>query len=241
MRRRRRRAAAHRRGGLGRAERTPVAVEGAARARARQARATRCDRSKRRRLWRRPIRGSPTALRARRSKRACRPNSISSARWSLRLATRRSSRALSRRGSRAGMAREAERELAALVARSPGWIDGHVQLAQLRSMLGMTGRTAELIERALAGSPRATELWLALFDLHIKSEAFGRLDAAIAAATEAGNRGESARSLRGRRRRASWDGPRKPIGCSAGGPTVASGSGVSATCSEAAARTMRFR
>ena len=85
-----------------------------------------------------------------------------------------------------GHGAEAERELAALVARSPGWIDGHVQLAQLRSMLGMTGRAAETIERALTGSPRSTELWLALFDLHIKSEAFGALDAAIAAARKQG-------------------------------------------------------
>jgi len=60
-----------------------------------------------------------------------------------------------------------------------------MQLAQLRSMLG-AGRTAESIERALAAAPRSTELWLALFDLHIKSEAFGELEAAIAAARKQG-------------------------------------------------------
>jgi len=85
-----------------------------------------------------------------------------------------------------GHGAEAERELAGLVERSPGWIGGHVQLAQLRSMLGMAGRTAESIERALADSPRSAELWLAQFDLHTKGEAFGELDAAIAAARKQG-------------------------------------------------------
>jgi len=85
-----------------------------------------------------------------------------------------------------GHGAEAERELAAVVARSPGWIDGHVQLAQLRSIVGMTGRTAESIEDALDRAPRSAELWLALFDLHIKSEAFADLDAAIAKARKQG-------------------------------------------------------
>ena len=85
-----------------------------------------------------------------------------------------------------GHGAEAERELAGVVARSPGWIDGHLQLAQLRSMLGRTARIAQSIDEALGASPRSAGLWLALFDLHIKSEAFGDLDAAIAAARKQG-------------------------------------------------------
>ena len=84
-----------------------------------------------------------------------------------------------------GQGARAEQELSRALERSPGWIEGHMQLAQLRSMLG-AGRTAESIERALAAAPRSTELWLALFDLHIKSEAFGELEAAIAAARKQG-------------------------------------------------------
>ena len=77
---------------------------------------------------------------------------------------------------------QAEHELAAIVARTPTWIDGQMQLAQLRSMLGMTNSIAEGIERALTNLSEHAGLWRALFDIHIKGEDFGELDAAIAAA-----------------------------------------------------------
>lgn len=79
----------------------------------------------------------------------------------------------------AGHGDQAEKELADIVARHPGWVDGHMQLAQLRSMLGKSESVAESLEAALAAAPREQRLWFALFDLHIKRERFTDLDAAI--------------------------------------------------------------
>ncbi len=86
----------------------------------------------------------------------------------------------------AGNGEQAERELAAILARHPDWIDGHMQLAQLRSMLGKIASIAQSFESALAAAPRDERLWLALFDLHIKREDFHGLDTAIARAGKHG-------------------------------------------------------
>ena len=85
-----------------------------------------------------------------------------------------------------GHGEQGERELAAIVARHPAWIDGHMQLAQLRSMLGKSDSVAASLETALAAAPRNADLWFALFDLHIKREAFGDLDTAIGRARQHG-------------------------------------------------------
>jgi len=79
----------------------------------------------------------------------------------------------------AGHGDQAEKELAGILARHPGWTDGHIQLAQLRSMLGKSESVTELLETALAAAPNGQDLWLALFNLQIKRERFADLDAAI--------------------------------------------------------------
>lgn len=86
----------------------------------------------------------------------------------------------------AGHGEQGEKELQAVLARYPGWIDGHMQLAQLRSMLGKSESITESLESALRSEPRSEALWLALFDLHIKRERFDDLDAAIVRARNHG-------------------------------------------------------
>lgn len=82
----------------------------------------------------------------------------------------------------AGHGDQAEKELAGILGRHPGWIDGHMQLAQLRSMLAKSESVAESLETALAAAPQEEGLWFALFNLHIKRERFADLDIAIARA-----------------------------------------------------------
>jgi len=78
-----------------------------------------------------------------------------------------------------GRGDRAERELADILAKSPEWIEGHMQLAQVRSMLGKSESVAQSLESAIAAAPRNAGLWFALFDLHIKREAFRDLDSAL--------------------------------------------------------------
>ena len=82
----------------------------------------------------------------------------------------------------AGHGEKAEAELDAALLRSPLWIEGHNQLAQLRSMLGRRERAPVSLERALAAMPGQARLWQALFDLRVKSEDFAGLDESVAAA-----------------------------------------------------------
>jgi tetratricopeptide (TPR) repeat protein len=86
----------------------------------------------------------------------------------------------------AGHGEQAEQELAQILRRHSTWIAGHMQLAQLRSMLGRSDDVAHSLEAALGESPGSLPLWSALFDLHIKREAFGDLDAAVARARGCG-------------------------------------------------------
>ena len=76
----------------------------------------------------------------------------------------------------AGHGEQAEAELAAALTRLPKWIEGHRQLAQLRSMLGRPADAPKSIERAVAQEP---ELWSALFDLHVKARRYDLLEDAI--------------------------------------------------------------
>lgn len=78
-----------------------------------------------------------------------------------------------------GQGERVERELGEMLSRSPGWIAGHVQFAQLRSMLGRNEMATQSLEEAIGGDPRNADLWFALFDLHIKREAFGELHETI--------------------------------------------------------------
>lgn len=82
----------------------------------------------------------------------------------------------------AGRGEQGEAELDAALLRSPLWIAGHNQLAQLRSMLGQPEQASASLERALAAMPDQPQLWQALFDLRAKGENFAGLDEAVAAA-----------------------------------------------------------
>ena len=82
----------------------------------------------------------------------------------------------------AGRGEQAEAELDSALLGSPLWIQGHHQLAQLRSMLGKRDLAAASLERALAGMPDQTALWQALFDVRVKAENFAQLDADVRAA-----------------------------------------------------------
>ena len=76
----------------------------------------------------------------------------------------------------------AEEMLDGALAGSPLWIDGHVQLAQLRSMVGKRDQATQSLDRALRKYPQEEQLWAALFRLLMQSERFQELDEAIARA-----------------------------------------------------------
>jgi tetratricopeptide (TPR) repeat protein len=85
-----------------------------------------------------------------------------------------------------GRGEEAEAELDAALLQSPHWIEGHMQLAQLRSMLGRPALAADSLERALGQFRNHSGLWQARFDLRVKSENFRALDEDISSARSSG-------------------------------------------------------
>lgn len=87
----------------------------------------------------------------------------------------------------AGHGDQAQRELEAALRRAPLWIEGHMHLAQLRSMLGLQNEIRASLEEALSTMPRHTELWRALLELAVKREDFEGLTTAA----------ESAKSIAG--------------------------------------------
>lgn len=70
--------------------------------------------------------------------------------------------------------------------RNPLWLQGHVQLAQLRSMLGLKTKATQSVEQALQRHPTAGQLWTALFNIAIKASDFQTLAKAVAQARQAG-------------------------------------------------------
>ena len=86
----------------------------------------------------------------------------------------------------AGHGERAEAELDRTIIRSPLWLEGHMQLAQLRSMLGKRELANASLDRALKRDPGHVRLWQALFDLQIKCDNFQALDEVIDRATVAG-------------------------------------------------------
>ena len=76
----------------------------------------------------------------------------------------------------AGDADRAEAELDAILVRSPLWLDGHRQLAQVRSLLGNREDAFASLEQAIARHPGQPALWHALFDLHVQAEDYASLD-----------------------------------------------------------------
>ena len=79
-----------------------------------------------------------------------------------------------------GSGEQAEALLEETVARSPFWIEGHVQLAQLRSKLGKRNLATRSIEQAIASNPDAEPLWTTLFGILLSAQDFGGLEEAIA-------------------------------------------------------------
>lgn len=86
----------------------------------------------------------------------------------------------------AGRGEQAEAELDTALQQAPLWIEGHMQLAQLRSMLGRADLAPASIMRALSSLLANAGLWQALFDLRIKSEQFLALEEDVERARRAG-------------------------------------------------------
>ena len=86
----------------------------------------------------------------------------------------------------AGHGDQAEMELDAALDRSPLWLEGHAQLAQLRSMLGRQELASASLDRALQGRLRDVQLWRARFDLDVMGENFAGLEQALGSADAAG-------------------------------------------------------
>ena len=86
----------------------------------------------------------------------------------------------------AGHGERAEKELDGVLDRSPLWIEGHMQLAQLRSMLGKRKHACASLEHALQRDPSPATLWRTLFDLRVKSDDFDGLVMAVERARDAG-------------------------------------------------------
>lgn len=82
----------------------------------------------------------------------------------------------------AGNGEQAETELDVILSRSPMWIEGHNQLAQLRAILGKPRQATASLERAIRHQPQQPRLWRALFDLDIKGKTFEDLEQAVARA-----------------------------------------------------------
>jgi tetratricopeptide (TPR) repeat protein len=86
----------------------------------------------------------------------------------------------------AGQSQIAVSELEAILEQAPLWIEGHLQLAQLRSLLGQQSAIFASLDRAIAKHPREASLWLARCDLHLRQEAYGLLLATASHAQAAG-------------------------------------------------------
>ena len=69
--------------------------------------------------------------------------------------------------------------LAAVLDQAPQWTQGHVQLAQLRSILGDRPAATALIEDGLRRSPAEAGLWEALFAVLLKQEDFAAIGDAV--------------------------------------------------------------
>jgi tetratricopeptide (TPR) repeat protein len=75
----------------------------------------------------------------------------------------------------AGQAYAAISELEAILDAAPLWVAGHLQLAQLRSLLGEPALATASFDRAIARHPTEPALWLGLCDLHVRRQDFGEL------------------------------------------------------------------
>ena len=77
-------------------------------------------------------------------------------------------------------------DMGSILAQSPFWLDGHRQLAQLRSVLGEPERASESLEQAIAQHPSDERLWLTLLNLDLTSSRFADLQRNVTRARAAG-------------------------------------------------------
>ena len=85
-----------------------------------------------------------------------------------------------------GRAEEAEADLDHVLNRSPAWLDGHHQLAQLRSQLGRREQAFDSLQRAIAVQPEQPVLWQAMFELQILAEDYPLLETSVERARRSG-------------------------------------------------------
>ncbi|MEO8175945.1 MAG: putative 2OG-Fe(II) oxygenase [Sphingomicrobium sp.] len=85
-----------------------------------------------------------------------------------------------------GQAQRAVTELESALEQSPLWIQGHLQYAQLQSLLGDPAAIFGSLDRALGKQPRDTSLWLARCDLCLRQEDYAALGATVAKAETVG-------------------------------------------------------
>ena len=85
-----------------------------------------------------------------------------------------------------GRAGEAEAELDRVLERSPMFLDGHRQLAQLRALRGRREHAFDSLDRAIAANPRVPALWQALCDLQLLGEEYAMLKQTVERARAAG-------------------------------------------------------
>lgn len=81
-----------------------------------------------------------------------------------------------------GLGERAEQVLDLALARSPLWLQGHMQLAQLRATLGKRQLVTLTVERALRSQPLQEQLWTTLFAILVQGQEFTALDEAVARA-----------------------------------------------------------
>ena len=75
----------------------------------------------------------------------------------------------------AGQAAAAISELEAILEAAPTWIAGHLQLAQLQSLIGAEAQASASLDRAIIRQPGEPTLWHALCQLHLRREAYDEL------------------------------------------------------------------
>jgi len=81
-----------------------------------------------------------------------------------------------------GLGDQAESMLDLALSRSPLWLQGHVQLAQLRATLGKRELAVQSVERALRSESGQEGLWTTLFGILLQAQQFAELDEAISRA-----------------------------------------------------------
>jgi len=88
-----------------------------------------------------------------------------------------------------GRSEEAEADLDQVLERSPLWLDGHQQLAQIRALIGKRHLAFASLDRAIASNAAATPLWQTLCELQVLGDEFELLKETLRRARQAGVQG----------------------------------------------------